>query len=233
MGVEAVTTQRVALLAGGSGFVGSRLLRLLLHAPDYSRVHAVSRRPLSIDHARLANRIMPLEETRAQLGAVRCQEAFCCIGSTRLKAGSPAERQKIDLDMVVSFARAAQALGAKRFVVISSAGADTRSGNDYLRVKGQLEAALRDLRFPALDILQPGLLLGSRKDFRPLELAGTLLMPLANPFLRGRYEMWRGISADDTAYAMLGAARSQRGGVHIYSGAALAALAESGRKPPF
>jgi uncharacterized protein YbjT (DUF2867 family) len=233
MGAESPKAQRVALLAGGSGFVGSRLLRMLLDAPDYSRVYAVSRRPLPIDHPRLANRILPLAETRAKLTGVQCQDAFCCIGSTRSKSGNAAARQEVDLNLVVSFARAAQALGATRFVVISSAGANSASKNAYLRVKGELETALRELRFASLDILQPGLLLGLRPELRPLEFVAAALMPLINPLLRGSYVRWRGISADEVAAAMLGAARSHRLGVYLYSGLALKALAAQGTQKPF
>ena len=100
MADEAPRAQRVALLAGGSGLVGSELLRLLLMAADYSRIYAVSRRPLPFDNPRLANRIVPLEETSARLTGVHCDDAFCCIGSTRSSAGSAAEREKVDLDLV-------------------------------------------------------------------------------------------------------------------------------------
>jgi uncharacterized protein YbjT (DUF2867 family) len=230
MAEEAPRTQRVALLAGGSGFVGSELLRQLLLATDYSRVYAVSRRPLPFDNPRLANRICPLEETRARLAGMRCDDAFCCIGSTRRSAGSAAEREKVDLDLVVSFARAAHAFGATQMIVISSAGANPQSRNPYLNVKGRLEVALRDLRFASLQIMRPGLLLGMRAQVRPLELAGTLIMPLINPLLFGSMAQYRGIAATDVAAAMLAAARAQRRGVHVYAGQALRALADSGRR---
>ena len=232
MGSEAPRAPRQALLAGGSGLVGSHLLRLLLQAPEYSRVYAVSRRPLPLDHARLANRIMPLEQTRAQLAGVRCQDVYCCIGTTLKRAGSESERRRVDLDLVVNFARAAHALGATRFAVLSSAGADPAARNPYLRVKGELEMALRDLRFDALDILRPGLLLGAREELRPLELTGRMLMPLANPLLRGRHSRWRAIAAQDVAAAMLGACRTQRRGVQAYEGATLRVLASAGRRMP-
>jgi len=232
MGVETARNQRQALLAGGSGLVGGQLLRLLLDSPDYSRVYAVSRRPLPVEHPRLANRILPLEQARTQLAGLRCQDAYCCIGSTLRSAGSEVERRKVDLDLTVSFARAAQALGVSRFVVVSSAGADPGARNPYLRVKGEMEQALRELRFDALDILRPGLLLGMREELRPLELTGRLLMPLANPLLRGRHSRWRGIAAKDVAAAMLGATRTQRKGVHVYEGQTLGVLAAAVRRAP-
>lgn len=55
---------RTALLAGGSGLVGARLLPLLLDASEYTRVHALSRRPLPLDHPRLANRIVRFDADR-------------------------------------------------------------------------------------------------------------------------------------------------------------------------
>ncbi|MEO8307552.1 MAG: hypothetical protein ABI616_05885 [Pseudomonadota bacterium] len=231
MADEAPRTQRVALLAGGSGLVGSELLRQLLMATDYSRVYAVSRRPLPFDNPRLANRIVPLEETRARLAGMRCDDAFCCIGSTRRSAGSVEEREKVDLDLVVSFARAAHSFGATQLIVISSAGANPQSRNAYLGVKGRLEVALRDLRFASLQIMRPGLLLGTRSDVRPLELVATLFMPLVNPLLLGAMAQYRGIAARDVAAAMLAAARAQRRGVNVYAGQALRALADSGLRP--
>lgn len=221
---------RVALVAGASGFVGGHLLRLLLEAPDYSRVHALSRRPLTFDHAKLANRILPLEEVGARLTGFTCQDAFCCIGSTRREAGSDAELRRVDVDLVVTFARAALACGAQRLVVLSSAGASPAARQPYLRNKAEMERVLRTLGFVSLDILQPALLLGMRPEIRPLELLGMALSPLARPFLTGSRAVWRSIPARDVAAAMIGAARSLRRGVYVYSGDTLPALARVGYK---
>jgi uncharacterized protein YbjT (DUF2867 family) len=222
---------RVAVLAGASGFVGGELLKLLLDAPEYSRTHALSRRPLSFDHARLANRILPLEGIESRLTGLQCQDAFCCVGSTRRAAGSDAELRRVDVDLVLAFARAVRGCGAQRLVVLSSAGASPTSRHPYLRNKAQMEAGLAELQFPALHILRPGLLLGWRGELRPAELAGALLMPLLNPFLAGGLAQYRGIAARDVAAAMLGAARSQRRGTTVHAGTALSALAQVGRRP--
>jgi hypothetical protein len=75
--------------------------------------------------------------------------------------------------------------------------------------------------------MQPSLLLGWRREMRPFELAGRLLMPIVNPFLIGAREGYRGIPARTVAQAMLGAARSGRRGIHRYTYPAIRALAAS------
>jgi uncharacterized protein YbjT (DUF2867 family) len=221
----AVPEKRVALVAGSSGFVGRALLRRLLDAPEVGRVYALSRRPLSLEHPRLANRILPLETVETALKGLVVHDAYCCLGSTRATAGSDAQRRRVDVDLVLAFARAALSCGAQRLIVLSSAGADRQSRYPYLAAKAEMEAGLRALQFPAMDILQPGLLLGWRGEIRPLELVGGLLCPLINPLLRGRHAVWRGIKATDVASAMVAASRSRRRGVYVYAGEALHALA--------
>ncbi|MEJ0037040.1 MAG: NAD-dependent epimerase/dehydratase family protein [Gammaproteobacteria bacterium] len=217
---------RVALLAGASGFVGGYVLDSLLDAPDFSRVFAVSRRPLGREHPRLANRIVQFEKLESQLKGGQCHIAFCCLGTTMKQAGSEKAFREVDHDLVLSFARVAKAAQAQRFVVVTSAAADPRSKNFYLRVKGEVEQALERMMFPSLDILQPGPMLGWRGDIRPLELLATAFMPLVNPFLTGSRIGLRGISARTVAAAAVGAARSGRRGVYRYTWPSLRQLAD-------
>jgi len=214
----------VVLLAGASGLTGGYLLDQLLGAPDFSRVIAVTRRPLAREHPRLANRIVQFDRLEAQLQGITCNVALCCLGTTLARAGSRESFREVDVDYVVAFARAALAARAQRFVVMSSAGADPRSRNFYLRTKGEMEHELESVGFPALDILQPGLLLAWRREMRLLELAALAFMPLANPFLVGKRAAFRGISARKVAAAMLGATRSGRTGVQRYANPGIHAL---------
>lgn len=219
---------KVALLAGASGLVGGYVLDSLLDAPDFARVFAISRRPLGREHPRLANRIVQFEKLESQLKGAQCHVAFCCLGTTMKRAGSEKAFRAIDHDLVLSFARAAKAAGAQRFVVVTAGGADPRSKNFYLRVKGEVEQALEGMGFASLDILQPGLLLGWRRgDVRPLEILASVFMPLMNPFLGGARVAFRAIPARTVAAAALGAARSGRRGVYRYNYPALLQLAES------
>jgi uncharacterized protein YbjT (DUF2867 family) len=217
---------RVALVAGSSGMVGGQLLPLLLQAPQYTRVHALSRRPLPFDHPRMANRVVRFEASlQAQLKGLQCQDAFCCLGTTIRDAGSQAAFRAVDHDLVLEFSQLALSCGAERLVVVSSVGANAVSKNFYLRVKGEMEKALEGLRFRALDILQPSLLLGSRRDLRLPELGGQVAMWLVNPLLLGGWSRYRAIAAATVAAAMCGAAASGRRGVYRYTHDAIVSMA--------
>jgi uncharacterized protein YbjT (DUF2867 family) len=221
---------KTVLLAGASGLTGAAALDALLAAPEIGRVIAVSRRPLARLHPRLANRIALFDQLESQLKGVSCDAALCCLGTTLRRAGSEQAFRAVDVDAVLAFARAARAAGAQRFVVISSAAADPRSRNFYLRTKGEMEEALQQLQFPALDILQPSLLLGSRAELRPAERAAVLVMPLVSPLLRGNWIIYRGVAPRVVGQAMLGAIRAGRRGLQRYTYEGILSLARTGQR---
>lgn len=224
-------TPRVAMVAGASGLTGRALLQLLLQDNTFSRVLALSRRPLTLEHRKLANRIMKFDALAAGLKGQRCTDAFCTLGAAGGPAAAEAQLQRVDLQLVVEFARAAQAAGATRFVVVSAAGASVTAPQPFLRVKGEMENALRELKFIGLDIMQPGVVFGARSDDG---LGATLrhgLLAVASPLLRRSKGGINAISGDDLAAAMLGAARTQRRGPWAYTGETLLALARTGQRP--
>jgi uncharacterized protein YbjT (DUF2867 family) len=220
------TTPRIALVAGASGLVGGYLTNALLDAPDYSRVFALTRRPLGREHPKLANRIVNFERMAEQVKGLAANDAYCAIGTTIAEAGSQEAFRNADVNAVLLFARAARAAGATRFVVVSSVGADSNSKKFYLRTKGEMEEAVADVGFVSVDILQPSLLLGPRKALRPLEITGRIFAPLINPLLTGSREAYRAISAETVGRAMLGASRAGRRGVYRYTYGDIRRLAE-------
>jgi uncharacterized protein YbjT (DUF2867 family) len=226
------TTPRIALVAGASGLVGGFLLKALLEAPDYTRVYALTRRPLGREHPKLANRIVTFARMAEQLKGLSAHDAFCCIGTTIAEAGSQEAFREADVDAVLLFARAARAAQATRFVVVSSVGADSRSKKFYLRTKGEMEEAVSDLGFISVDIMQPSLLLGPRKALRPLEITGRIFAPLINPLLTGAREPYRAIPAETVSKAMVGAARRGGRGIYRYTYAAMLQLSELRQAQP-
>lgn len=222
---------RVALVAGASGMVGRELLRALAAGGAYQRIIALSRRPLSFEAPRLVNRIIRFENIDNDLRGLVCHDAYCCLGTTLREAGSPQAFRAVDHDLVLHFARFAQSSGAKALIAVSSAGAAPEARNFYLRVKGETELALTALRFRALHLMQPSLLLGSRREWRPTEALARVLMPVFNPLLLGRYERWRAIPARTLAAAMCAAAELGTPGIYRHTWAALQSLGRTGRLP--
>jgi uncharacterized protein YbjT (DUF2867 family) len=214
------------MIVGASGLVGSHLLPALLANNVYARVIAVSRRPLNLSHARLANRILRFEVMEQELAGITCQDVYCCLGTTLRQAGSIAAFRAVDHDLVLRLAQMARAGGTQQFIAVSSVGADAQSKNDYLRVKGETETDLVALKFPSLHLMQPGLLLGERRELRVGEMLGAVGMTLLNPLLLGESRRWRAIAAASVAAAMNAAAMSGRNGVQRYSYAALQRLAQ-------
>jgi uncharacterized protein YbjT (DUF2867 family) len=221
---------RVALLAGGSGLTGGALLRLLLRSQDFTRVLALSRRPLAVEHPRLANRILRFDELARGLKGQRCTDAFCALGAAGGPRATEQQLRAVDLQLVLDFAQAALGAGAERLVVISAAGADRSAPHPFLRVKGEMESGLRAMGFSALDLLQPGLVYGSRHDDGLGATLRAAALSLASPMLRRSKGTLNAVSGEQLAAAMLGAARSRRRGAGTHAGQSLAGLSASGNR---
>lgn len=217
--------QAVALLAGASGLTGGHLLAALLEAPDFTRVYAVTRRPLRHGHPRLANRIAQFERLEEQLQGVACQTAFCCLGAQ--PQATREEARSVEFGYTLAFARAARRARAERFVFLSCANARGRAARSALPLRQQTERALERLGFTSLDILQPAALLGLHREVRGADLMACLAAPFIRLASFGARAPQRSIAAHTVAAAMLGAARSGRRGVYRYTYSGIQALARS------
>jgi uncharacterized protein YbjT (DUF2867 family) len=215
----------IAVLAGATGAVGSRLLEMLLARDDGTRVLTVGRRAPPVTHPRLVHLEASLDEFASVLQGRRCTEAFCCLGTTMKQAGSRAAFRAVDLDGVAAFARAARDSGASFLGLVSSAGADPASRNFYLRTKGEAEAAVEALKFMSLTIVQPGLLRGDRAEHRTAERLGQLAAPWFDRLLLGGLARYRSVPIRAVAGALDGAARLRGRGVRRLGPAAIEALA--------
>lgn len=204
-----------AVVAGGTGLVGSAVLRHLAREGEFERVVALVRREVE-----LPDGVEPLRVDFDQLGAevsgLRARAALCALGTTIGKAGSKEAFRRVDRDYVVAFARAARAGGATVCIAVSSIGADAPVANFYLRTKAEAEAALAALEFPTLHLVRPGLLLGDRGEHRLLEGLAQRAAGLTNALMLGPLRRFRAISADDVGAAMAQLALDQRAGVHVH-----------------
>lgn len=192
-----------AILAGGSGLVGGCVLRELLADPAFTRVVAVGRRRLGVEHPKLVQVIAEFDALDQLDRPLQGDVAFCCLGTTIKRAGSPAAFRAVDHGAVVAFAWAVQRGGVRSFFTVSALGANAGSRVFYNRVKGETEEALRVLGFARLAVFRPGLLRGPRAEFRLGERIGAVVLGAVEPLLRGRWRKYRAISAATVARAMV------------------------------
>ena len=219
-----ITDPRRVAVAGASGLVGREIALRVAADPSCMQLHLVLRKPLPAFESMLrvqAHRIgpagMPL------LPPV--DEALCALGTTIKVAGSQAAFRAVDFDAVVHFARRAREAGATRFAVVSALGANQRSSNFYLRVKGEAEAALKTLGFDTLVIAQPSLLVGDRAALgQPPRLGERVTETLTRPLWPLIPPKWRPIEAAVVAKAMLAALKAGTRGVQVLDSAALQQL---------
>lgn len=217
---------QLVLVAGSTGLVGRAIVDRLCASPRVARITALSRRPLDQSHPKLD--VLHVDFERLDDAPPVSADAACCaLGTTIGAAGSQEAFRRVDVDYAVAFARFALRGGARRFVLVSSVGADAGSRNFYLRVKGEVEEALRALAFEALTILRPGLLLGQRDESRPAEAVARVVAPLFNPLLIGPLAQYRAVRADDVAAAAVAAATRGDQGVRVLDVPSLERLASS------
>jgi uncharacterized protein YbjT (DUF2867 family) len=136
------------------------------------------------------------------------------VGTTRRKVKGDMEAyRKVDFDIPVKAARFCKMTGCETFVLVSAVGANSKSRNFYLQLKGEVEEAVRSVGLASVHMMRPSILLGDRKEFRPGENIGKGIMRAFSLFMASRYKP---IHAKKVARAMLAAAKENKAGVFIY-----------------
>ncbi|MXO76224.1 NAD(P)H-binding protein [Altererythrobacter aerius] len=213
---------RIALV-GATGLVGSEVVKLAVGRGDV-RLVAVARRESPLPQgARMEMFVAEPDKWGEVFDAVRPTGLICALGTTWRKSGKDeAAFRAVDQDLVLATARAAKAAGVERLVAVSSVGADARSKNFYLRVKGEVERELQAMRFKRLDILRPGLLKGARShDLRLGERLATIISPLADLAMQGRFSAYRSVRAELVAKAALTLAMRKAAGRFVHDNDAI------------
>lgn len=208
---------RIALLAGATGLIGNHVLELLLADNVYSKVIALSRKPLVTRHAKLENVLVNIDEW-AKLNSLKADDVFCCLGTTIRQAKTKAAFRKVDFEYPVELAKALKQNGATTFLLVSALGADKNSRIFYNRVKGEVEESICMLNYQATHIFRPSLLLGDRKEQRSGEDAAKVFYKIFGGLIPQKY---KGVEAAKVAKAMAAEAKSGKQGLHVYESAAL------------
>jgi len=207
---------RQAIIFGASGFVGAYLLQALLDSPDYDRVTSIVRKPLAISHPKLNVLIGDYHTLPDLRSEIRGDDLFITLGTTRKDSPHQAEYSQVDHDYPVLAARIAKDNGVKSVFVVTAVGADVNSAFSYTRTKGEVERDLIQLDFEHTHIFRPSMLMGDRRQDRPLERTLIRIWRWLNPLLAGKADRYRGITGEALAGAIVNSARNQTDKIKIY-----------------
>lgn len=196
------------VIAGGHGQIALRLERLIAARGD--SVAGLIRNPAQVDDLRQAGAepiVLDLESVTSDSVAAALAGADAAVFSAGAGPGSGVERKKtVDRDAAILLADAAEQAGVRRFLVVSSLGADAGSTvrdpvfKAYLQAKGAADDVIRTRTKLDWTILRPGSLTNSPGTGRVLlsaestgrgsvprdDVAAVLLALLDTPATAGR-----------------------------------------------
>src|SRR5689334_19651689 len=161
-------SEKTASLIGASGLVGGELLSLLLDDDYFQKVRILIRRPFAMNHPKLEKKLVDFADADSILVDLDDSDTvFCAVGTTQKKVkGNKEAYRKVDYDIPVNIARYCKIMNCKNYILVSAVGADSQSGNFYLKLKGEVEEIVKKVGLESTYIMRPSILLGNRNEFR-------------------------------------------------------------------
>lgn len=218
-----------AVVLGATGLIGEQVVQQLLVDPAYSKVRILVRRQADLSHTKLETEVVNFDdliEFRNKLGRGDC--IFCCVGTTNNKVkGDKTAYRKVDFDIPVNAAKMGKEAGFSNYLLVSAVGANPAAFNFYLKLKGEAEQKIADLKFTGFHVFRPGILLGKRKEFRMGESIAKVAMKVLSVLFIGTLKKYKGIEGLLVAKAMITAAKSGKKGMFIHQYTEMITLANT------
>ena len=191
----------IAIVIGATGLVGSALVNKLARAEHVEKIITLTRRPVNHASSKVENHVVNFNHLEDNASFFKGDFLFSCLGTTRSQAGSIAAQREVDLEYQFKAAQLAAQNGVPHYLLISSSGANDKSKNPYLKMKGELEQRIKLLPFKRISFFQPSLLMGPRKQFRLGEKLGGLVLPVLS-FIPG-LRRYRPVTGEQVAEKMV------------------------------
>jgi uncharacterized protein YbjT (DUF2867 family) len=161
------------LIIGGTGQVGTAVVRALVDQPSCTEIVMVNRRTVSAGFGpRVRQVTLNTADTRFQTQVTELARSMVAKGEAVYAAScvgvgkgsmkwSEQDLLALEVGMVGAFARGCQAAGIERFALLSAVGSTPNSRFRYVRVMGLKEDAVRKIGFGRLAIFRPGIIGGN------------------------------------------------------------------------
>ena len=215
----------LSLIAGGTGLVGSHVIKMLSNKPGSQIILARSfdlEIPQNAELQIINFDDLSLNKVQLQNGI---DHVYLCLGkklSTHelgyMQHSARESFTLIDFDYSLAIAKLAFDSGARSIALVSAVGAQEGSFNYYFHIKGKLENEIKKIGYENMCFARPGHLLGKRKDFRGYEI--PILesgLRIAAPFMQGPLVNFRQIKAKQVAESMVtNLLNKKRGEFYLY-----------------
>ncbi len=211
-------SERIATIVGATGLIGNYLLLQLIRDEGFAIIRLLVRSPFKNENSKVEIKLIDFNDHESfKLGIDGSDVVFCAVGTTQKKVrGDKEAYRKIDHDIPVNAARFCKETGCNTFLFVSSVGADAKSQNFYLQLKGEVEDEIKKMHLETVSVFRPSILLGDRKESRPGERMGQIAMQTFSFILINNLRKYKPIHAKNVAAAMIFAAKQQKPGFTIY-----------------
>jgi uncharacterized protein YbjT (DUF2867 family) len=167
-----------AVVIGATGATGKELVKALVEDDRFSKVVIIARHKGEIISDKIEEHIIDFDYITKFAELIDGDILFSVMGTTLKKAGSKDRQYMVDYTYQHEVAKIASANRISHYLLLSSIGANTEASSFYLRVKGKLEEAVKQLEFDRVSIFRPSILEAKRDEFRWGEEIGLLFMKL-------------------------------------------------------
>ena len=159
------------IILGGTGQVGSTVVKRFINSPSCREVVLLSRRPIANSWGERV-RVVTVDPEKADFVqdvadlvracAPRVMFGVSCVGvgSGSIK-WSDEELTKLEVGIVGAFAQGCKAGGVTNFGLLTAAGTNRKSKIRYARVMGLKEQVVQEIGFSRLAIFRPGIIGGN------------------------------------------------------------------------
>ena len=206
---------KTVALFGSTGLIGGEILKLLINDDDYETINVITRKKVTIQSKKIKNYIIDFTNPNGYKKVIKKGDVvIASIGTTQSKVNfNKTKYRKVDYDILLNIAKVCKSNQASSFCFVSSAGANEKSKNFYLGLKGEIENSIMHLALKSCLIFRPSLLLGKRNEFRFGEIMAQKIMPLFSFLMKSNYKP---IKATDVAKSIVNESKKVSQGSKIF-----------------
>ena len=208
------------LIVGASGLVGGEILENL-KITDNDLI-LLSRKKLLCENY-INQIIIDFEDIDSLDTNLKVDEIYIAIGHKLslseliyIKKNDRKNFVNVDLNYIKKIAEFAKNCGANSIGLISAIGANTKSFNTYLKVKGDVEEKIKLIGYKKIIIAHPSHLLG-RRSGEQIPMSVKVFEQITNLFgylMIGPLQKFRNVEANKVAKGIISKMNSVKEGVH-------------------